>query len=144
MKRKTFEVACEIGFLVPIDALSEEEAINLAESLFRKKMKTAGIYHSQIEVHSSKDEGIEEYSLNGVPGCVLECKNPAFEGVVRLYNANQAGFPAKNPWVTLCEAHGSYGEYHTFELARKNLPTPSAWCEKCRQEVNSEGVKKCD
>lgn len=38
-------------------------------------------------------------------------------------------------WMTLCEDHGNLVTHKTRQLAEWHAPSPSGWCDKCRDMI---------
>lgn len=59
--------------------------------------------------------------------------------LVGLYNAREASMDdndGEDPWVTLCEEHGTLCNHRTRRIAEEWLSSPASWCEECRAEVD--------
>jgi len=72
------------------------------------------------------------YSAHGRAGCVRQVVSRATGQPVSIYHAEQAGISASDPWVTICETHGTMASHRSLRLAEKHLPT-GGWCEACMQ-----------
>ena len=76
----------------------------------------------------------KQYSLKGFAGLVSQHRRNLEKALVGLYQAEQAGFEAdsENPWITVCEAHGSSVRHASLRLAKTSMHCPSDWCSNCR------------
>lgn len=79
---------------------------------------------------------IRHYSFSGLAGCVVQRRVRSTKTLVGVYHAEQAGIDSdpENPWVTVCEEHGSIVTHRTLAMAMSQLPDPSEFCEDCREE----------
>ncbi len=79
--------------------------------------------------------------LDGIAGLRERRKNPRTGHLVGLYDGAAAGMDTddgKEPWSTVCEAHGHVVAHETLEQARKWLADPLGWCEDCAREARGE------
>jgi hypothetical protein len=77
------------------------------------------------------------YSEHGRTGCVKQVVSRATGQPVSLYHAEQAGISTSDPWVTVCETHGTMAGYRSLRIANSHLPTGD-WCEACMQTPSPE------
>lgn len=77
---------------------------------------------------------IKQYSLHGVAGLVSQIRDPHTRRTFSVYVAEQAGFDSdpREPWLAVCEEHGTMVSSPTRALARVSLDSPEHWCESCR------------
>jgi len=76
---------------------------------------------------------MKRYSLHGIAGLVARSKNRSTGNMMSLYNAEQAEMDSEEPWLAVCEAHGTMVSAHTRALARESMTYP-VWCSGCSGE----------
>lgn len=86
---------------------------------------------------------VQIYRVNGRAGCVKHGVSRATGQPVSIYHAEQAGIDASDPWVTVCETHGTMASHRSLRLAEKHLPT-GGWCAACMQAPAPEPVPAKD
>lgn len=75
---------------------------------------------------------IRQYSSRGVAGLVARVKLPG--GTERsVYVAEQSGLDSDDPWVAVCETHGTMVSCASERLARERM-RETEWCEECSVE----------
>ncbi len=82
---------------------------------------------------------MKPYNLHGIAGLAERTKHPDTERTMSVYVAEQAGIDAEDPWVTVCETHGSMVSSRTRAQASESMGNQE-WCEQCA-EVLEETMK---
>lgn len=76
---------------------------------------------------------MKRYHLHGVAGLVLQSKNRSTGNLMSLYHAEQADMDSDEPWIAVCEEHGTMVSARTQSLGRESMTYP-AWCGACSGE----------
>ncbi len=88
---------------------------------------------------------MKSYSLHGIAGLVARSK-PRGLGVTRsVYSAAEAGIDSDEPWVVVCEDHGSMVTCSSLAMARRSVGD-TEWCGDCAvedDEMEHNGKTKC-
>jgi len=79
----------------------------------------------------------QRYSAHGRAGCVKQVVSRTTGQPVSIYHAEQAGISASDPWVTVCETHGTMASHTSLRIATSHLSTGD-WCEACMQAAPLE------
>jgi len=78
---------------------------------------------------------MRRYNLHGVAGLVERKKNRSTGLLMGLYAAEQAELDASEPWVVICETHGTMIDAPTLALAHQSMAYPM-WCEECSGDAS--------
>lgn len=62
--------------------------------------------------------------------------------MVGVYHGEQSGLEVDpdDPWVTVCEEHGTLVSHPTRALASAHASDPLGWCEECRATEDRSSV----
>ena len=84
---------------------------------------------------------VRQYSEAGRAGCVQLRRSKRTGTMVGIYHTAQAEMDddPKNPWVTVCEDHGTFCTHAALRDAREHAPDVD-WCEACQKKLE-RGVK---
>lgn len=83
--------------------------------------------------------GSKLYEFHGLAGCVVRRRSRATKTLVGVYHGLQAGLDVDtaNPWVTVCEVHGSIVTQGTLALAL-GCTDPRCFCSDCFDSTKEE------
>jgi hypothetical protein len=87
-------------------------------------------------------EEVRVYDSKGLAGCVQQRKARENGVLVGVYRNDQAGMDdngGKEPWSTVCEAHGHIVSHTSLKLAKSHAAEPRGWCETCMANENAAG-----
>lgn len=74
----------------------------------------------------------KQYNNYGIQGCVERRCTQKTHTYTSVYSTAQIGLvDATEPWMTLCEVHGTICEYETLTLAKDFMRDPREWCPDC-------------
>ncbi len=78
----------------------------------------------------------QNYSHNGLAGCVRQTRNRITGSLVGVYHGAQSGMEIdpNDPWCTVCEKHHELVCHPSLRLAISHSADPTMWCEACRKE----------
>jgi hypothetical protein len=75
---------------------------------------------------------MKRYSLLGIAGLVARSNNRSTGLPMSLYAAEQAELDSEDPWMVVCETHGTMVSASTQAMAKESMAYPT-WCEECDQ-----------
>lgn len=73
---------------------------------------------------------MKRYNLHNVAGLVERKRNRSTGLPMSLYAAAQAELDTEDPWMVVCEDHGTMVSAPTLKLAHESMAYPT-WCEAC-------------
>lgn len=73
---------------------------------------------------------VKPYNLHGIAGLAERTKHPETGCTMSLYVAEQAGIDSEDPWMVVCETHGSMVSARSRVQGYESMENPE-WCEEC-------------